>query len=385
MRIALAHAYPWDEVRRGAERYLGDLAWYLAGAGHEVHVLTTGRPRGTVTVDGVPIHRLARIEGPRLAWRGVTPVETQAMPLAAHLARHRYDVVHTLAPAAVIASRLSRHQCVFTELGHPTTADLRTRPWALPLYRRATRSATAVTALTRSAAQAVRAVTPRVDVRVLNPGVRLERFEPDLRPRHGPPRLLFVSDASEYRKGIHWAVAALARLLDRHPAARLLLGGPGDHEWARDHVPPETRFAFDAVEDLGVVTQEELPDLYRSATLTLLPSTHEAFGLVLAESLACGTPVVCTRAAGMPEVVDDEVGRLFDPGDIDGFAAAISEAIDMAGDPSVPERCAQRARRWSWTDVVGPAHLRVYEEVAARSTRPSRRDSENERAVSDRA
>ncbi|MFP5326318.1 MAG: glycosyltransferase family 4 protein, partial [Acidimicrobiia bacterium] len=341
MRIALAHAYPWDEVHRGAERYLGDLAWYLAGAGHEVHVLTTGRPRRTETVDGVPIHRLPRIEGPRLAWRGLTAVETQAMPLVTHLARHRYDVVHTLAPAAVLAARLSRHRCVFTELGHPTVADLETRRWALPLYRWATRSATTVTALTHSAAQAVRAVTPRVDIRVLNPGVRLERFEPDLRPRTGPPRLLFVSDASEYRKGIHWAVAALARLLDREPGARLVLGGPGDHEWARDHVTPEARFAFDAVEDLGVVAQEELPALYRSATVTLLPSTHEAFGLVLAESLACGTPVVCTRAAGMPEVVDDEVGRMFAPGDVDGFATAMSEAIEMARDPSVLERCAR--------------------------------------------
>lgn len=367
MRIALAHAYPWDEVRRGAERYVADLAWYLAGAGHEVHVLTTAEVARTERRDDVTLHMLRRVDGPRLSWRGITPVETQALPLVGHLARNRYDVVHTLAPAAVLAARMTGHRCVLTELGHPSLADLRTRPWKLPLYRRAARAADAVTALSHSAAQAIRAVVAGVDPVVLNPGVRMDRFAPNLEPRTGPPRLLFVSDASEYRKGIHLAIAALATVLDRHPDARLLLGGPGDHLWARDHVPTSALHAFDSVDALGVVSQEDLPDVYRRATVTLLPSTHEAFGLVLSESLACGTPVVCTHTAGMTEVVDAEVGRTFDINDVHGLADALVGAIAIAANEEVPARCRARSERWSWTDEVGPAHVALYERVRART------------------
>ena len=58
LRVALVHPYSWPEVRRGGERYLADLAWYLDRAGHEVAVVTgtTGQP-GTRYDDGVRYFR----------------------------------------------------------------------------------------------------------------------------------------------------------------------------------------------------------------------------------------------------------------------------------------------------------------------------------------
>src|SRR5581483_4404407 len=65
-------------------------------------------------------------------------------------------------------------------------------------------------------------------LQVIQPGVRLDRFVPDLEPRTGEVRVLFASDASEIRKGVHHALAAVDGLHRIHPTARLVLACPGN-------------------------------------------------------------------------------------------------------------------------------------------------------------
>jgi glycosyltransferase involved in cell wall biosynthesis len=115
---------------------------------------------------------------------------------------------------------------------------------------------------------------------------------------------------------------------------------------------------------LGVGELAELPDRYRAASLTVLPSVNEAFGLVLAESLACGTPVVGHDTAGIPEVVDRcGIGRTVPVGDVSALATAFDEVIELSRDPAGPRRCADHARRWGWREMVGPAHEALYKRV----------------------
>jgi glycosyltransferase involved in cell wall biosynthesis len=110
--------------------------------------------------------------------------------------------------------------------------------------------------------------------------------------------------------------------------------------------------------DLGT---EELPAAYSSAAVTVLPSRHEAFGLTLAESLACGTPVVGTDEAGIPDVIDDEaIGRRFAAGDADDLARAILEALELVRDPGTRERCRGSGLRFDWMNVVAPAIESLY-------------------------
>ncbi|HEU5034214.1 MAG TPA: hypothetical protein VFT62_05570, partial [Mycobacteriales bacterium] len=85
MRIALLHPYSWPHVRRGGERYLHDLAWFLTRHGADVDVVVGGRP-GVEEVEG---HRLVRIRHlRRLAAGSVTPVDTFGASAAAWLMRH---------------------------------------------------------------------------------------------------------------------------------------------------------------------------------------------------------------------------------------------------------------------------------------------------------
>ncbi|HZT64250.1 MAG TPA: glycosyltransferase family 4 protein [Acidimicrobiales bacterium] len=385
LRVALVHPFSWPEVRRGGERLLHDLAWYLQSAGHHVEVVTaaTGEPV-TEEVDGVVFRRLRLPRPAVLERRGLGPIDTFGAPALLALARRRYDVVHSLTPTGAIAGRLSGHRPVYTVLGHPAAEDFALRRGSLALFRAGVRAAAATVALSRSAASRVEQHTGHAP-EVIPPGVRLDRFTPDLAARRGPVRVLFASDASEIRKGVHVAMAAVVRLRRRGVDARLVLAGPGDPRWALTGVgagasPVLARVDPLAVAGLGAdgeaaleateqveADSSAMPELYRSATVTVLPSWQEAFGLVLAESLACGTPVACADDGGMLEVVDTpEVGRTAPFGDPDALADAIAGAAELAADPATPARCAAHARRWGWAESVGPAYVDLYRRVVRR-------------------
>jgi glycosyltransferase involved in cell wall biosynthesis len=302
-----------------------------------------------VTDTGHRVHTFA-------ARRGLTPVDTFGLAAWAPLARGRHDVVHALVPSAALAARLAGRPTVYTMLGLPTAAHFGRRPLDRRLFSGAVRRAHEVTALSGAAADAVTVLTGRT-AQVVPPGVRADRFPLEPAPRTGPPRLLFPADASDPRKGIGTALAALDLLLEQHPGTRLLVGGPGDPAPALRAASARARAATDV---LGVGELDVVPGRYRTATVTVLPSRYEAFGLVLVESLASGTPAVSWAEGGPAEILDDpRTGRTVPAGDVPALADALAQAIDLATEPQTPARCAQHARRWHW-DRVGPLHEQAY-------------------------
>jgi glycosyltransferase involved in cell wall biosynthesis len=124
-----------------------------------------------------------------------------------------------------------------------------------------------------------------------------------------------------------------------------------------------------AIDVLGPGDPDDVPTRYRESTVTLLPAEHEAFGLALVESLACGTPVACTPTGGMPEIIGDEpVGMVARESTPLALAEALHGAISLSAEPSTPALCAARARYWSWKESVGPAHERLYRAISRRSS-----------------
>jgi phosphatidylinositol alpha-mannosyltransferase len=353
VRIAILHPFTWADVRRGAERYAHDLSWWLAAQGHDVDYVAGGPQRSELSQDGVRIVRLHHRHGDRLTGWGWSKPDTFGATVLPWLARNRYDVVHAMVPSAAIAARLARQRTVFTAIGHPVDAAAEGR--ARRLLVLAARAAHVATVLSRSAASGFADITGRTPL-VVSPGVRTDVFTAELAARTGAPRLLFAAPAAAPRKRLADLLAAMPAVLDALPDARLRLGGGG--EIAHD-VP---RRVAEAVDSIGTGELEDVPKRYRDATTTVLPSEHEAFGLVLVESLASGTPVVAAASGGIAEIVDPGagVGALTPVGDIGALAAAIVETVRLAADPETPARCAAHAQRWSW-DSVGPAHLAAYE------------------------
>ena len=119
---------------------------------------------------------------------------------------------------------------------------------------------------------------------------------------------------------------------------------------------------------VGRVSREELVRLYARATLVVVPSLYEGFGLPAVEAMACGTPVVASAAGALPQVMAAGGGGvLVPPGEPEALAKAISELLAA---PEARSRQGARARAgieaaFSWPGVAR-ATVAVYREVVER-------------------
>jgi phosphatidylinositol alpha-mannosyltransferase len=198
-------------------------------------------------------------------------------------------------------------------------------------------------------------------------------------PASTSPTLLFVGDVDEPRKGARALCQAFAIVRQAHPDAQLVFAGRvSDATRAALLALPALASHLDSVRFLGVGGVADLPPLYQAASVTVLPAVWEAFGLVLVESLAAGTPLVGARHGGIPDVIEgDLVGRLFDPGpftlqtdNASGLAQAILDVLARGKTPEVIAACRARAERFSW-NTLGPAY-----EEAMRATLDKNRSSQ---------
>ena len=181
------------------------------------------------------------------------------------------------------------------------------------------------------------------------------------------PYLLFVGRLAS-NKGLTTLLEAFAPLARRDPHATLVLvGEDGGMAGAIDRRARELGLVG-RVRRLGHVADERLlASAYREARAFVLPSDYEAFGLVLVEALAQGTPVVASRVGGIPEVIEDgRTGLLVPPGSPEPLAEALGRLWD---DPELGRRLGGDGRatvvpRYSW-DAVAVALERIYREVLA--------------------
>lgn len=388
MKIAFPYPSYWPYVRRGVERCIHDIAGYLAGRGHEVHVITStpGRPR--VAYDGnVKITYLRQLSHPLVfAYRPRLRYLAFAASASRVLATSRSDVAHlwnySIPWAPVLRSWL----------GMPYVLQVGVRGVRLPDPRRAgpisrmmtmdIRKAGRLVALTAGGAREVEEKFG-VTCGVLAPPVDMRIFRP-VSPRDQAPAVLFTSDLLDPLKGGRLLLRSWKYVRKQTPAARLLLAGP--YGLAGFNSLPLAQIwstiddlvgagARDSVELLGPGSVESLPELYSRSAVTVLPSLGEAFGMVLTESLACGTPVVATAGEGPGEIVTNrDVGRtveILDRAEFESeeraeqLAGAIAAAIELAQVPQTAARCRDWAEQWS-LDRVGMEEERLLSEATSR-------------------
>lgn len=352
LRVALLHPTYWPEVRRGAERLVHDVASGLAARGHGPWVLTShDGPTSRATEGPVTVVRHRRLPDALLRRRALQDHLTHLPFVARTLARERFDVVHAFHPSDALVALRSGRPAVLTLVGLPRSEALANR-WLRPqALERAVFDSDEVVTISAAAQAAAQRWLGRGG-RVIHPGTDLAVFV-RCAEREAGPVLFCPSALDDPRKRGELLLAALAVVRETAPDARLVLSRPRDvAAAARLHAP--------GVELVDVDDEAELARRYSAASLTVLTSEAEAFGLVLVESLACGTPVVASADAAAPEIIDRPgIGALFDDPSPAAVAAAVLEALSL---PDPETACRARAEELS-VDRCAAEHEALYEEL----------------------
>lgn len=315
--------------------------------------------------DDVQLTLLADAPFPGRARSGyVRALGSEAFDVRARAARN-LDVIWHPANGTFFSSSLpgvaTIHDAVPFRFPDP---DPKRRALAQEPFLRSARTAVAVIAVSNFGRDELHKMLeiPLERIEVIEHGV-----EPSFTP--GPPEqlahgvqtfgfFLFVGDAiGEPRKNFALLYEAYRRAWPAGDGPALVVAGPP---------PPELPGVIHAGllgDDLTAGRDEALRTWYRGALALTLASYHETFGMPMLEAMACGTPVIASRASSLPEIGGD-APLYAPPDDPDAWAAALRQA---AGDEMLRERLRaaglQRAKEFSW-DATAQHHLTLFRAVA---------------------
>ena len=321
MRIAIVASarFPISEpFAGGLEAHTWSLASGLRARDHEVTVFAA--PGSDPRLDARALDvRFPRISREARADISMSPQwwleEHHAyLSLMLELGESDHDLVHNNSlhylPVAMAASLRTP---MVTTLHTPPT------PWLESAIQAPRRCPVTFAAVSHHTARAWRHLVP--DAAVIRNGIDVERWRQG--PGGGPA---VWSGRIVPEKGAHLAAEAAVRAGVPLRLAGPLLDAPYFEEEVRPWLGPD-------VEYVGHLRTDELVALVGAASASLVtPCWEEPYGLVVAESLACGTPVAGFARGALPELVDRRHARLVPPGDVEALSVALAQAVGLDRD-----------------------------------------------------
>jgi glycosyltransferase involved in cell wall biosynthesis len=323
----------------------------LAGLGDELVVFTSAPE--AVTARGARTVRVTPRVRPELGTRGhlARLVWTQT-GLRAHVRRARPEALLNLMPEGLLATPVPQVTVIHDvlPLHYPAEYPRQQHYFRhyVPAVLRASRRIIVSSESTRRDLRRFYPGVPGDRMRVVPPGIDLERFSPG--PPACPPKrpyALFLGNVLPH-KNLTRLVEAFAQATKGTDAV-LVIRGAG----RRSNVDAlGARIAACGVSERVDWTPyadgAALPDLYRGARMLMLPSLYEGFGMTALEAMACGTPVITSGTSSMPEVVGD-AALLVDPERTDDIAAAMARLFrDEALARDLRARGLSRAKLFPW-------------------------------------
>ena len=351
----------------GLESHVFYLCRGLVERGHEVVVVTSrslpGLPKQEV-IEGIPVLRTWMPARNPLGWFMHAASSTPALGGLAG----KVDIVHAQAFQSVLPAVVARRHA-----GTPVVTTWHTShflkraesPFWRPVFRKMIEWSDHNLAASEEIAAVAEAVAPACTVEALTNGVETSFFRPTapaLEP--GGRRRIIVPRRLFEKNGVEYFVRALPRIAAEVDVEAIVVGdGP---ERGRLEALAEQLDVADRIRFLGARPHAEMPGLLSSAEIAVFPSLMEATSVAALESMACELPVAASNVGGLPEIVDESVGTLFQPADPFDLSDRVIALLARDDLTEVGRRARERVERhWSNARLVD-RHLEIYETVLER-------------------
>ena len=363
MNILMHCVYFPPEVG-GLESHVYYLCRSLVKSGHSVTVVTSR------SQPGVPARQMMEgIEVFRTWFPSRNPVGwiAHALGSAPRTRRlgYRADVVHAQAFQSV-------PPCAWAARGRdlPFVATLHTshflqraeKPAWQGVLRRTVQAPDYLFAASTEIAEVGQRLAPGTRVEALTNGVETDLFRP-VKPAipRGDRRRVIVPRRLFEKNGVEYFIRAMPLIAGELDVEALLVGDGPERE--KLEALASDLGVSDRVRFLGAQPNSEMASLLCSAELSVFPSLMEATSVAALESLACEVPVAASAVGGLPEIIDDEVGGLFEPADPESLAEKVVELLGQLELPERGKRGRQRVQE-SWSNQrLADRHLEVYEDL----------------------
>lgn len=256
----------------------------------------------------------------------------------------KYDIIHDnqcLSPGILRLQKMGLP--LVTTIHHPITHDrdialahedhwgmrllLKRWHYFLTMQAKVARALTHIVTVSEQAKLdiAVAFNVPQQRIHVVPNGVDTDEFKPMPEIDRSPHQLITTASADQPLKGTTHLISAFAMLRAKFPQLRLTLIGKPKPGGATQQLIDKHRLS-PWIEFCHGITTEELVTLYAKATIAVVPSQYEGFGLPAAEAMACATPVVASNGGALPEVVGN-AGVIVPKGDATALAGAIESLL----------------------------------------------------------
>lgn len=235
---------------------------------------------------------------------------------------HGYDIIHDNQSLSWGMLELQRRAPLVTTIHHPITSDLEIalgaaasrwqrmliRRWHhfIHMQQRVARQLRHVVTVSECSRRDIAAAfgLQEAAVEVVPCGIDIETFRPLPEIARRPLRLIATVSADQPLKGLRYLLEAMALLRPRYPQLSLLLVGQPRAGGATEQLIAELGLG-DCIECVSGISTEELVRHYAEASVAVVPSVYEGFGLPAGEAMACGIPLVSTDGGALPEVTGD--------------------------------------------------------------------------------
>jgi glycosyltransferase involved in cell wall biosynthesis len=256
---------------------------------------------------------------------------------------HKYDIIHDNQSLSYGIRTIGKFAPTVATIHHPVTVDRRIdinsasagwrKLWHLRWYsfigmqKRVSRSLSHIITVSECARNDISRdfEIPLNKFRIVFNGISIEKFYPIPEIKQEKNSIIVTNSADTPLKGLHYLLVAAAEIAKTRKIDITVIGTPKEDG---SIVKLIIKLGIgNLIKFTGWITNQEFVRKYEKATVAVVPSLYEGFGIPAGEAMACGVPVISTTGGALPEVVGD-AGILVPPADSEALAKSINELFD---------------------------------------------------------